>query len=818
MADISKICLPNGEEYNFKDEKARIISEATGNPVVMDGLQGGVPFPEITVSGDIVGQELTISACCKNLLKYPFYHSTMTSGGVTITDNGDGSVTVNGTATGNVVFYCAVRTTGIFSLPNGKYFISGCPKNSNLRIDVSYTTTDGTAATLARDSGNGGGFEMPYYAPLSVGIVIFSGKTYDDVTVRPQLEIGSVATEYEPYHGEKYTITPDSNPYTVPDDIRQQDGLNTVSVSAGELTVIGNKTNPQFKKTVEMLDNKSDLTHKHTKSDITDFPTSLPASDVKAWAKAETKPTYTASEVGADASGSANTALTNAKSYTDTKIADLINGAPSTLDTLGEIAEAMENNQNVVEALDTAIGTKANKSDLTSHTSNKSNPHSVTKSQVGLSNVPNVATNDQTPSYKEASSLNKLTSGEKLSVAFGKISKAITDLISHIADSVKHITSTERTNWNAAKTHADSTHAPSNAQANVIETVKVNGTALTPSSKAVNITVPSYSTATTSADGLMSSSDKKILDILKTPYATCATGRATAAKVATLANFTLTVGSVVVVKFTDTTGTANPTSDTPLTLNVNSTGAKTILYCINGIRSPITGSDGTYFYNNSSHIFLYDGKDWLCMDWNRDNDTKVTNTLATTTKAYVTGTTSATTNTGMQVFDTGVYLDKTAGQLVATTFKGNLDGTAVNATKLESFDSSGNPYIDDDKEKNKVYIQYDGTKYLKLSNDYNKTAADYAASAGITGAVSRPSSGTTATITLDSKPSCVIAFTQSYTNTNTGQMTSSVMVTGNTAQTLYHPTGSIIITLTDTGFTANFNSGSVSMFRYIAFK
>ena len=39
--------------------------------------------------------------------------------------------------------------------------------------------------------------------------------------------------------------------------------------------------------------------HSHTKSQITDFPTSMPASDVSAWAKASTKPTYTASEVGA---------------------------------------------------------------------------------------------------------------------------------------------------------------------------------------------------------------------------------------------------------------------------------------------------------------------------------------------------------------------------------------------------------------------------------------------------------------------------------------------------------------------------------------
>lgn len=47
-----------------------------------------------------------------------------------------------------------------------------------------------------------------------------------------------------------------------------------------------------------------------------------------------------------------------------------------------------------------------------------------------------------------------------------------------------------KTNYDKAYTHSQATHAPSNAQANVIETVKVNGTALTPSSKAVNVTVP----------------------------------------------------------------------------------------------------------------------------------------------------------------------------------------------------------------------------------------------------------------------------------------------------------------------------------------
>lgn len=53
-----------------------------------------------------------------------------------------------------------------------------------------------------------------------------------------------------------------------------------------------------------------------------------------------------------------------------------------------------------------------------------------------------------------------------------------------------------------------------------------------------------------------------------------------------------------------------------------------------------------------------------------NTDTKVTNTKANTTKAYVTGTTNSATNTGTQVFDTGVYLGTEAGSLHATKFVG----------------------------------------------------------------------------------------------------------------------------------------------------
>jgi hypothetical protein len=49
------------------------------------------------------------------------------------------------------------------------------------------------------------------------------------------------------------------------------------------------------------------------------------------------------------------------ETFVENKVADLVNSAPETLDTLGELAAAFEDNQEVVEALDGAISNKVDK-------------------------------------------------------------------------------------------------------------------------------------------------------------------------------------------------------------------------------------------------------------------------------------------------------------------------------------------------------------------------------------------------------------------------------------------------------------------------
>ena len=60
----------------------------------------------------------------------------------------------------------------------------------------------------------------------------------------------------------------------------------------------------------------------------------------------------------------ANNKLTEAKNYTDTEIANLVNSAPETLDTLGELATAFEEHAEIIDVLNESVTNKADKTEV----------------------------------------------------------------------------------------------------------------------------------------------------------------------------------------------------------------------------------------------------------------------------------------------------------------------------------------------------------------------------------------------------------------------------------------------------------------------
>lgn len=113
--------------------------------------------------------------------------------------------------------------------------------------------------------------------------------------------------------------------------------------------------------------------------------------------------------------------------------------------------------QNVTAVITTSTS-YVSKMDFDAHTDNENNPHKVTAQQVGLGKVPNVATNDQTPTWTLPTSAEtvELTSGEKLSIALGKIALAIKNLIAHISNQQNPHKVTAELAGAAAKSHQHS--------------------------------------------------------------------------------------------------------------------------------------------------------------------------------------------------------------------------------------------------------------------------------------------------------------------------------------------------------------------------
>lgn len=107
----------------------------------------------------------------------------------------------------------------------------------------------------------------------------------------------------------------------------------------------------------------------------------------------------------------------------------------------------------------------------------------------------------------------KHTGSNALTYIFTIVKQYVASMVSNKVDKVdgkglstNDLTSTLKSNYDKAYTHSQSTHAPTNAQANVIESIKVNGTAQTVSNKAVNITVPTKVSDLTNDEGYQTSS------------------------------------------------------------------------------------------------------------------------------------------------------------------------------------------------------------------------------------------------------------------------------------------------------------------------
>jgi hypothetical protein len=185
------ITIVENEQKVYKSGYDKAVKDCQTQ--VLKGTASGTVVSMTDVSP--IEHEMKVKASSKNLIPYPYaFGDSITTNGVTVTDNGDGSLTLNGTSTGNVNIYLADNNT--FFLPAGTYVGSLGISNTNILFCIGGGNSELTDMTTI----NNKAFTMTTYS--TIGRCMIQGKsgiTYDNVTIYPQIEKGTKATGYTPY-------------------------------------------------------------------------------------------------------------------------------------------------------------------------------------------------------------------------------------------------------------------------------------------------------------------------------------------------------------------------------------------------------------------------------------------------------------------------------------------------------------------------------------------------------------------------------------------------------------------------------------------
>ena len=175
---------PTGAKYyaiEFTNRGTANVTITITEPQIEIGSTATTYAPYSNICPITGHTEVNVTRTGKNLLNSAFC-TNRTNKGITTALNADGSITLTGTPTGNTRYWSATDTLAL-TLPIGTYTLSP----SNVLIEkVGGGYSNGTF-TLAEPT--------TYH---NVYFTLTIGTTYN-ITVYPQLEVGSEATAYEPY-------------------------------------------------------------------------------------------------------------------------------------------------------------------------------------------------------------------------------------------------------------------------------------------------------------------------------------------------------------------------------------------------------------------------------------------------------------------------------------------------------------------------------------------------------------------------------------------------------------------------------------------
>lgn len=190
----------------------------------------------------------------ENLIKFPYKSVPANVSGATLTVDENGVLTLNGTATKDS---SGINLYTHFELEPGVYTISANSTSNTFGIRV-YGLKDGSSAneTLFSIYGNDtrtfivgpGGYED--YIDFSINGRVGSAATFNYIKMKPMLEKGPIAHEYQPYKLSRVGLREDINSLIVENFVRlphtfanaTQDQVNFEAVENGGIRLYGTRS------------------------------------------------------------------------------------------------------------------------------------------------------------------------------------------------------------------------------------------------------------------------------------------------------------------------------------------------------------------------------------------------------------------------------------------------------------------------------------------------------------------------------------------------------------------------------------------------
>lgn len=233
LPDGTKTLSEDGTVITSKDTKGRVLTKTFTNN-----------FLTIT--------SVLKSSATKNYLSRPYADfngkTTVTNSGITFTDNGDNTITANGTATSTIVFALVGSS---FTLPKAVFSLSGCPvggSDGTYFIGVTLYNNTTAVTQVIKDIGYGATLDTTDKEYTSARIVIYveSGATLNNITFNPKVmasgaELGKLVKNISA-DGKTIKTTLTNYSDTMPNLVEIERGLDTIIATENSYINAGTTT------------------------------------------------------------------------------------------------------------------------------------------------------------------------------------------------------------------------------------------------------------------------------------------------------------------------------------------------------------------------------------------------------------------------------------------------------------------------------------------------------------------------------------------------------------------------------------------------